>query len=76
MARGTVIDEEEMVARLQDGRLGGAALDVFTHEPQVPVALLELDNVVLQPHLGSATLQTRRAMGDCVVQAVTELYRL
>lgn len=76
VARGTVIDEEEMVARLQDGRLGGAALDVFTHEPQVPVALLELDNVVLQPHLGSATLQTRRAMGDCVVQAVTEQYGL
>ena len=70
VARGSVIDEAQLVARLLDGRVGGAALDVFEHEPHVPQALLALDNVVLQPHLGSATLQTRRAMADCVVRAV------
>ncbi|MDD2056856.1 2-hydroxyacid dehydrogenase [Pseudomonas sp. GD03860] len=70
VARGSVIDESQLVARLADGRLGGAALDVFEHEPQVPEPLLALDNVVLQPHLGSATLQTRRAMAECVVRAV------
>ncbi|MBF8794003.1 2-hydroxyacid dehydrogenase [Pseudomonas monteilii] len=70
VARGSVIDEAELVARLQDRRLAGAALDVFADEPQVPPSLFDLDNVVLQPHIGSATLQTRRAMGDCVVNAV------
>jgi hydroxypyruvate reductase 2 len=70
VARGSVIDEAQLVVRLADGRLGGAALDVFEHEPQVPEALLALDNVVLQPHLGSATLQTRQAMAECVVRAV------
>ncbi len=70
VARGSVVDEHELVARLSDGRLGGAALDVFGDEPQVPEALFALDNVVLQPHLGSATLQTRRAMADHVVRAV------
>ncbi|MBA1195235.1 2-hydroxyacid dehydrogenase [Pseudomonas entomophila] len=70
VARGSVIDEAQLVERLVAGRLGGAALDVFEHEPQVPEALLALDNVVLQPHLGSATLQTRQAMAECVVQAV------
>ncbi|HDS1736362.1 MULTISPECIES: 2-hydroxyacid dehydrogenase [Pseudomonas] len=74
VARGSVVDEDELVARLLDGRLGGAALDVFEHEPQVPEALLGLDNVVLQPHLGSATLQTRRAMAECVVRAVLQGY--
>ncbi|WP_323614473.1 2-hydroxyacid dehydrogenase [Pseudomonas putida] len=70
VARGSVIDEAELVARLQDGRLGGAALDVYIDEPQVPPNLFDLDNVVLQPHIGSATLQTRKAMGDYVVNAV------
>lgn len=67
MARGTLIDEAAMVEMLVDGRLGGAALDVFEKEPQVPEALLGLDNVVLSPHQGSATHQTRRAMGNLLV---------
>ena len=52
---------------LQTGRLGGAALDVFENEPQVPEALFALDNVVLSPHQGSATHQTRNKMGALVV---------
>jgi lactate dehydrogenase-like 2-hydroxyacid dehydrogenase len=67
MARGTLIDEPAMVEMLQSGALGGAALDVFVNEPEVPQALLGLDNVVLAPHQGSATRQTREQMGDLVV---------
>ena len=67
IARGSVIDEEAMVGMLQDGRLGGAGLDVFAAEPKVPEALLALDTVVLQPHVGSATHATRAAMGQLVV---------
>jgi len=67
MARGSLIDEPAMVEMLRDGRLGGAALDVFVDEPQVPEALFGLDNVVLSPHQGSATRQTRDKMGALVV---------
>ncbi|MDB5561131.1 MAG: 2-hydroxyacid dehydrogenase [Hyphomicrobiales bacterium] len=68
MARGTLIDEVAMVEMLASGALGGAALDVFEKEPQVPEALFTLDNVVLSPHQGSATVQTRDAMGALVVE--------
>jgi lactate dehydrogenase-like 2-hydroxyacid dehydrogenase len=67
VARGSVVDEPELVAALQEGRLGGAGLDVFADEPNVPAPLLAMDNVVLQPHQGSATVETRRAMGDRVL---------
>ena len=67
VARGTLIDEAAMVDLLVNGGLGGAALDVFEHEPQVPSELLALDNVVLSPHQGSATHQTRDAMGALLV---------
>jgi lactate dehydrogenase-like 2-hydroxyacid dehydrogenase len=67
MGRGTLVDEPVMVELLQSGKLGGAALDVFEKEPAVPEALFELDNVVLSPHMGSATHQTRDKMGDLVV---------
>lgn len=67
VARGTLIDEPAMVELLQNGGLGGAALDVFEAEPKVPEALFALDNVVLSPHQGSATRQTRDAMGALLV---------
>lgn len=67
VARGSVVDESAVVASLVEGRLGGAGLDVFADEPHVPEALWKLDNVVLQPHQGSATFETRIAMGDLIL---------
>ncbi len=67
VARGSLVDEPAMVEMLQSGALGGAALDVFADEPRVPEVLLGLDNVVLSPHQGSATVKTRNAMADLVV---------
>lgn len=67
VARGTVVDEAVMIEMLQANKIAGAALDVFEKEPQVPEALLQLDNVVLSPHQGSATFQTRDKMGALVV---------
>jgi lactate dehydrogenase-like 2-hydroxyacid dehydrogenase len=64
ISRGGVIDEDAMVAALVHGKLGGAALDVFAQEPSVPAELLKLENVVLLPHIGTATVETRRAMGQ------------
>lgn len=67
ISRGSVIDELELVAALVEKRLGGAGLDVFADEPHVPQALLEMHNVVLQPHQASATIETRAAMADLVL---------
>lgn len=67
ISRGSVIDEVALVAALSEGRIGGAGLDVFVNEPEVPEALLTMDNVVLQPHQGSATVRTRKAMADLVL---------
>lgn len=62
VARGSVVDETALIEALQQGTIAGAALDVFENEPHVPEALRAMDNVVLAPHLGSATVQTRHAM--------------
>jgi hydroxypyruvate reductase 2 len=62
-----VVDEQELVKALIEGRLGGAGLDVFEKEPQVPQELWNMDNVVLLPHVGSGTWDTRRAMADLAV---------
>lgn len=68
VARGSIVDEEALIEALEYGDLGGAALDVFAHEPHVPSALLALSNVVLTPHLGSATEETRQAMRDLTLE--------
>ena len=73
-ARGEIVDESALTAELVSGRLR-AGLDVFTHEPHVPEELLELSNVVLTPHLGSATRQTREAMTRLVVDNVLAFER-
>jgi lactate dehydrogenase-like 2-hydroxyacid dehydrogenase len=62
IARGSVVDQDALVDLLASGGLAGAGLDVFVDEPHVPARLRELDNVVLLPHVGSATARTRRAM--------------
>lgn len=67
VSRGSVIDEAALVTALQDGKLGWAGLDVFEAEPKVPAQLCALPNVVLLPHVGSATVETRAAMGALTV---------
>jgi lactate dehydrogenase-like 2-hydroxyacid dehydrogenase len=64
VARGSVVDEMALIEALENGTLGGAALDVFQDEPRVPARLMALPHVVLAPHVGSATAQTRQAMAD------------
>lgn len=68
VARGSLIHEAALVAALVERRLGGAGLDVFADEPNVPIDLLSLDHVVLQPHRASATAETRLAMENLVLQ--------
>jgi hydroxypyruvate reductase len=74
VARGSVIDEAALVRALQQKRIGGAGLDVFEREPQVPEELFTLDNVVLAPHIASATVQTREAMGRRVLDNLQAFY--
>ena len=68
IARGPVIDETALVAALEAGKLGWAALDVFENEPKVPQALLGSDQAVLLPHIGSATLETRQDMENLMLE--------
>ncbi|MFD5775285.1 2-hydroxyacid dehydrogenase [Streptomyces fungicidicus] len=70
VARGSVVDEPALVAAVEEGRIAGAALDVFADEPNVPRALLDSDRVVLLPHIASATRETRKAMADLVLRNV------
>jgi lactate dehydrogenase-like 2-hydroxyacid dehydrogenase len=69
-ARGPVVDEAALVAALAESRIAAAGLDVYEQEPQIHPGLLQLDNAVLLPHLGSATVETRTAMGMRVAQNI------
>jgi len=68
VARGSVVDEDALIAALRDGVIAGAGLDVFVNEPVIREEFLTLPNVLLMPHQGSATVETRRAMGDLVLK--------
>lgn len=69
-ARGAIIDEKALVAALVERRIRGAGLDVFTSEPHVPEEFLALDNVVLTPHIGSASKETRSLMARVAVEGL------
>ena len=68
IARGSVVDEDALVEALAAGRLAGAGLDVFVDEPNVPGALLTMDNVVVLPHVASGTVETRAAMEELTLR--------
>lgn len=70
ISRGSTVDEPALIRALQSGEIGGAGLDVFVDEPRVPDELCQLDNVVLQPHVGSGTRATRAAMARVVTDNV------
>jgi lactate dehydrogenase-like 2-hydroxyacid dehydrogenase len=72
IARGSVVDEPALVSALTDGRLAGAGLDVFADEPNVPIELLRMDNVVLLPHVASGTVETRAAMEALTLRNLDE----
>lgn len=75
IARGSVVDEPELVEALVNKRIAGAALDVFEDEPKVPEALLALDTVVLLPHIASGTRETRQAMADLTFDNLRSFFR-
>ncbi|WP_333714528.1 2-hydroxyacid dehydrogenase [Yoonia sp.] len=70
IARGDVVDEPALITALQEGVIAGAGLDVFEHEPHVPDAFREMENVVLLPHLGTAALEVREAMGQMALDNI------
>jgi glyoxylate reductase len=74
-ARGAVVDEQAVIRALQEGWIAGAALDVFEQEPEVPLALRELENVVLVPHIGSASVATRTRMAVMAAENLAAVLR-
>jgi len=76
ISRGPVVDERALIAALAEDRLAGAALDVFEHEPSVPLALIQDTRLILTPHMGSGTEETRRGMAQNVVDTLVRHFRL
>ena len=74
-SRGGVIDEEAMIQALQDNKIAAAGLDVFTDEPHIPSAFLEMDNVLLTPHIGTATFEDRQAMFMEAFQNIVDFFQ-
>lgn len=70
ISRGSVVDQAALIEALQNGKIAAAGLDVFQNEPHVPQELISMDNVVLLPHIGSASVETRSAMGQLVVDNI------
>jgi glyoxylate reductase len=71
-ARGGIIDEHDLVESLKSGQLGGAALDVFDNEPNIDPELIGMENVILTPHIASATWEAREKMGEQAVVAILD----
>ena len=74
VARGSVVDELALISALKSGKLGAAALDVFEQEPGIPAELVAMRNVIVQPHMGTATIETRERMGRMVIENLTAAF--
>jgi lactate dehydrogenase-like 2-hydroxyacid dehydrogenase len=76
ISRGPVVEEKALIAALATNRIAGAALDVFEHEPEVPAALIDNPRLILTPHIGSATEETRRGMAENVIATLAKHFGL
>jgi lactate dehydrogenase-like 2-hydroxyacid dehydrogenase len=74
VGRGTSVNDQDLEDALRNKVIAGAGLDVYKNEPQIPVGLKSLDTVVLLPHIGSATVETRRAMGTLVMDNIAAFF--
>jgi glyoxylate reductase len=71
-ARGPIVDEQDLVNALRDGKVGGAGLDVFDNEPNINPELIAMENVITTPHIASATNEAREKMGQMAVDALLD----